>query len=172
METVCLDEELKREVLLDMNDYLSSKTAEWYAKRGIPHRRGYLFDGPLGTGKTSLIFALAGRFGLDIYMLSLLNPEISESGLVVLFTRLPPRCIVLIEDIDAAGLVQGRESDIKTQQGPSVVDLVGALKKVEEKNISLSCLLNLIDGTLVPPIKLRYTNSNEVSHLLKVVFLR
>jgi chaperone BCS1 len=33
--------------------------ADWYTKRGIPHRRGYLFYGPPGTGKTSMIQAIA-----------------------------------------------------------------------------------------------------------------
>ena len=34
-----------------------------YASRGIPLRRGYLFWGPPGTGKSSLSFSLAGLFG-------------------------------------------------------------------------------------------------------------
>jgi len=44
---------------------------QWYAERGIPYRRGYLLYGVPGSGKTSLIHALAGELGLDIYALSL-----------------------------------------------------------------------------------------------------
>jgi chaperone BCS1 len=60
MSTVVLDEDSKLDVLVDINEYLSPATARWYSDRGIPHRRGYLFHGPPGTGKTSLTFALGG----------------------------------------------------------------------------------------------------------------
>jgi chaperone BCS1 len=44
---------------------------QWYAERGIPYRRGYLLHGVPGSGKSSLIHALAGELGLDIYVVSL-----------------------------------------------------------------------------------------------------
>lgn len=52
MKTVVLDENLKMDVLADINEYLNPATARWYANRGIPYRRGYLFYGNPGTGKT------------------------------------------------------------------------------------------------------------------------
>src|SRR5690606_16609320 len=78
VETVVLDEVQKQKVLWDINEYLHPATPHWYANRGIPYRRGYLFHGPPGTGKTSLSFAIAGVFGLDIYCVSLLEPTLSE----------------------------------------------------------------------------------------------
>src|SRR5690348_2677056 len=53
MDTVILDTEVKKRVIDDMNDYLNPQMLMWYAVRGIPLRRGYLFAGPPGTGKTS-----------------------------------------------------------------------------------------------------------------------
>lgn len=111
MRTVVLDEVVKNKVLMDINEYLNPSTAHWYASRGIPYRRGYLFHGPPGTGKTSLTFALAGVFGLDIYVVSLLEPTLTEEELGNLFTNLPPRCIVLLEDIDTAGLTRVEKKD-------------------------------------------------------------
>ncbi|KAF5649317.1 mitochondrial chaperone BCS1 [Fusarium sp. NRRL 25303] len=104
MRTVILEHEEKHDVLRDINEYLHPGTPKWYASRGIPLRRGYLFHGPPGTGKTSFSFALAGVFGIDIYVISLQDPTVSEEDLAVLFTRLPRRCVVLLEDIDTAGL--------------------------------------------------------------------
>jgi mitochondrial chaperone BCS1 len=111
MQTVVLDSTEKRIVLQDVNDYLHPRTPRWYASRGIPLRRGYLFYGPPGTGKTSFSFALAGVFGIDIYVISLQDISISEEDLASLFTRLPRRCIVLLEDIDTAGLRRDDEDD-------------------------------------------------------------
>jgi mitochondrial chaperone BCS1 len=183
MKTVVLDSKQKMQILADINEYLHPATPRWYANRGIPLRRGYLFYGPPGTGKTSLSFALAGVFGLDIYVISLLEPTLTEEDLSALFTGLPRRCIVLLEDIDTAGLKRpddeimsnktatGEESTAATTtraaaattthgkrkaaekeaQGDwKITDLAKALKDNktgdEKKGISLSGLLNAIDG--------------------------
>ncbi|KAI1342229.1 P-loop containing nucleoside triphosphate hydrolase protein [Xylariaceae sp. FL0016] len=164
MRTVVLDQRQKLQVLADINEYLHPDTPRWYANRGIPLRRGYLFHGPPGTGKTSLSFALAGVFGLDIHVISLLEPSLTEEDLSSLFNSLPRRCVVLLEDIDTAGLRRPAE-DLEAQEKkkPSsgkdetkghpndwkVSDLAKALKKDtddQKKGISLSGLLNSIDG--------------------------
>lgn len=171
MRTVVLDPRQKGQVLADMNEYLHPATPRWYANRGIPLRRGYLFYGPPGTGKTSLSFALAGVFGLDIFVISLLEPTLTEEDLGTLFNSLPRRCVVLLEDIDTAGLSRADEgldaapSESKDNDNANgdkeekskktskddwkVSDLARALKKEakdDKKGISLSGLLNAIDG--------------------------
>lgn len=157
MNTVVLNDDRKLDVLADINEYLNPATARWYANRGIPYRRGYLFHGPPGTGKTSLTFALAGVFGLDIHVVSLLEPTLTEEELGMLFTNLPARCIVLLEDIDTAGLLRNDpaadEENAKNggeEKDFNVKSLTKALKKANDedtkKGISLSGLLNVIDG--------------------------
>ncbi|EMC93843.1 hypothetical protein BAUCODRAFT_112384 [Baudoinia panamericana UAMH 10762] len=111
MSTVILDAEQKNMIIKDMNEYLHPASPRWYATRGIPYRRGYLFHGPPGTGKTSLSFALAGIFGLEIYAISLQEPSLTEGDLMQLFNGLPRRCIVLLEDVDAAGLTRDGASE-------------------------------------------------------------
>ena len=74
---------------------------------GVPYRRGYLLHGPPGCGKTSLVRALAGNFGLKVYTLALLDQYINGQTLEKLFNMVPGRSIILLEDIDSAGI--GRE---------------------------------------------------------------
>ncbi|CAK4034076.1 mitochondrial chaperone bcs1 [Lecanosticta acicola] len=131
METVILDSEQKKMIIKDMNEYLHPSSPKWYATRGIPYRRGYLFHGPPGTGKTSLSFALAGIFGLEIYAISLQEPTLSEGDLMQLFNGLPRRCIVLLEDVDAAGLLRDGKSGSDEKAGKKK----GKDGKREEKKI-------------------------------------
>jgi chaperone BCS1 len=165
MSTVSLAQKEKANIVIDINEYLHPTSSKWYAARGIPYRRGYLFHGPPGTGKTSLSFALAGIFGLDIYCISLMEVGLTESDLNKLFTELPRRCIVLLEDIDSAGLRRPDEpspskdgdtsaEDSGTDDGLTKISHptspsrsvtnppVGGFKSL----ISLSGLLNAIDG--------------------------
>ncbi|KAJ4331087.1 hypothetical protein N0V87_009455 [Didymella glomerata] len=149
MRTVSLEKEQKRIIVNDVNEYLQPETRRWYDARGIPYRRGYLFHGPPGTGKTSLSFALAGIFGLDIYCISLSEVGLTEADLNKLFTELPRRCIVLLEDIDSAGLRRDNEPlpepalpTVSDTKAPPVSEPSGPRKSL----ISLAGLLNVIDG--------------------------
>lgn len=161
METVVLDREQKNRVLVDINEYLHPSTPRWYANRGIPYRRGYLFHGPPGTGKSSLAWAIAGIFGLEIYCISLVDPTLTEEDLGMMFTSLPRRCVVLLEDIDSAGLSKRQEDETVEKPKPEDeaatkigAEVTRAIKCVRERGptdkenqgISLSGLLNAIDG--------------------------
>ncbi|OGM50813.1 hypothetical protein ABOM_000801 [Aspergillus bombycis] len=152
ISTVIFDRKNKDELLNDINEYLHPRTRRWYSDHGIPYRRGYLFSGAPGMGKTSLASALGGLFGLNVYVLSLLGPKRNESKLMKLMSDIPSRCIVLLENVDAAGL--GRRSLRGEQIQPgdfSEAQLYtppasGAQTPVN--TISLSGLLNAIDGVL------------------------
>jgi chaperone BCS1 len=159
LDTVVLDDEQKTRCVSDINEFL--KAATWYSNRGIPYRRGYLFWGAPGTGKTSLSFALAGLFGLEIYCLSLSEATLTEDDLIMLFTALPQRCIVLLEDIDCAGVSRPRPEGDKAQDESKEKEKKDKKKKKKKSSpstdvaeppnqlanaITISGLLNAIDG--------------------------
>ncbi|QDS77235.1 hypothetical protein FKW77_003107 [Venturia effusa] len=150
LNTVDLDEKVKDNILADIRRYLLPATRLYYARRGVPYRRGFLFWGPPGTGKTSFSVALAGHFDLDIYMVSLASKNLDDDGLAKLFNALPSKCIVLMEDIDSAGINREKLKS-KRSRGPKKEVESKTVDKAEEQEssttpISLSGLLNVIDG--------------------------
>lgn len=50
LSSIILPEGVTDSIIRDAREFLD--TADWYAKTGIPHRRGYLLYGPPGTGKS------------------------------------------------------------------------------------------------------------------------
>ena len=100
MSSIVLNPGVKEMLVEDARDFLRSE--KWYADRGIPFRRGYLLHGVPGSGKSSLIHALAGQLQLDIYVVSLSASWISDNTLTTLMGRVPARCVLLLEDLDAA----------------------------------------------------------------------
>ncbi|EED14486.1 metalloprotease m41 ftsh, putative [Talaromyces stipitatus ATCC 10500] len=151
ISTVIMDEEVKKNVLEDMRQFLDEQTQEWYTSRGIPYKRGYLLDGPPGTGKSSFCLSVAGVYELDIYILNL--SSLGDAGLSKLFTQLPPRCIVLLEDVDAVGLDRKNTSVGQNQ------------KDAPQRGVSLSGLLNVIDGVGSQEGRILIMSTNHIDHL-------
>lgn len=125
-----------------------------YHDRSMPYRRGYLFYGPPGTGKSSISLAIAGEFGLDLYELKV--PSVAtDADLEQMFLEIPPRCIVLLEDIDAVW--SGRSSSEKRGQdaGCTLSGLLNVLDGVASQEgrivIMTTNLPDRLDGALVRP---------------------
>ncbi|KAI9758776.1 MAG: hypothetical protein M1835_000533, partial [Candelina submexicana] len=178
LSTVVLDEWQKQAFINDIKEYLHPMCRRWYSNRGIPYRRGYLFHGPPGTGKTSLCFSIAGIFGLKIYVVSLNSKSLTEDGLASLFQTLPSRCIVLLEDIDTAGMTNKRssDSDASKDDTASKVEAVASGDKpadpanpTTQQGISLSALLNIIDGVASSEGRILVMTTNHIEKLDKAL---
>lgn len=143
----------KQDLVDDITRYLASRT--YYSNRGIPYRRGYLLYGPPGTGKTSLSSAIAGSFNLSMYNMSLNAENMNDTTLEKLFIALPERCVVLLEDVDAASVSKERGKSKKQVEGSgSGGSSSDDRDKTRPKSqITLSGLLNVLGKSTLSILK-------------------
>jgi chaperone BCS1 len=132
LETVVLPGDERARVLADMQRFIARR--DWYASRGIPYRRGYLFFGPPGSGKTSLARSLAHELGLTLFVLDLSSSRTTDQQLFALLAQVPPRSMVLVEDVD-------RTRPMATQAARAKAD-----KQTDGGGATISGLLNAVDG--------------------------
>lgn len=115
-----------------------------YVELSVPYRRGYLFEGPPGCGKTSLAMALATHLRLPIYALNLGSIS-NDDMLIEAVSEVPEKAVLLLEDIDAAKASAKRTQASLAAAQPSTPN-AEVPKDEPPQEISLSGLLNVIDG--------------------------
>lgn len=118
---------------------------------GLPHHLGIMLYGEPGCGKSSLIHAIATETERSVYYLNLGSVD-NDRDLTGLLsgTRDWSKLLLVIEDVDAAG--------VKVNRAPSAPTGVEGKAKNKNKNgpeeesgpVSLSALLNVLDGLLCP----------------------
>jgi chaperone BCS1 len=172
LDTIDMDENMKLDLVKDAEYYYSEESRAFFADCGIPYRRGYLFYGPPGTGKSSFSAALAGHLRCDLYHINLSSGNIGDGALHRLFLGLPRKCIVVLEDVDSAGI--GREQapsiqpnstsmlpNMEHMPGGMAMDMSPTNTSRRRNMITLSGLLNAIDGNASQEGRLLIMTSNN-----------
>ncbi|KUI72952.1 putative mitochondrial chaperone BCS1-B [Cytospora mali] len=165
IDTVIIDKQQLNTIINDFKTFLSGPGIRWYKERGLPLRLGYLFSGPPGTGKSSMAFALAGKFGLPIYMLNLAATKLTDAALEDLFSNLPFHSIILLEDIDATKSMTRKSSEPEEQDDNDGDDDKQKEKKKKQSCITLSGLLNAIDGVAASEGRILIMTTNHIELL-------
>ncbi|WZY69595.1 hypothetical protein YC2023_001835 [Brassica napus] len=141
-ETLAMDPVKKREIMEDLKDFTECRS--FYQRTGRAWKRGYLLHGPPGTGKSSMIAAMANYLGYDIYDLELTEVK-SNSELRKLLMKTSSKSIIVIEDIDCSINLTNRGKKFNEPE----MALTGSGLGDESGNgntITLSGLLNFTDG--------------------------
>ncbi|KAJ6385924.1 hypothetical protein OIU77_028984 [Salix suchowensis] len=140
-DTLAMDMEAKRTIMEDLDRFVKRK--EFYRRVGKAWKRGYLLFGPPGTGKSSLIAAIANYLKFDIYDLELTDLR-TNSDLRNLLVSIENKSILMVEDIDCSIELQDRLAQARamtaSRHNPA------AFIQVNQPQVTLSGLLNFVDG--------------------------
>lgn len=135
-------------IVNDIDHFVNNE--KWYNDRGIMYKRGYLLSGAPGNGKTSSILHLAKKFKKHIYITNLSSSFMDDARFIELVTTLPKDAILAIEDIDAMTIDRAAEQQEKEKK---------------QKTVTLSTLLNVLDGVLCPSGLLFFLTTNYAEKL-------
>lgn len=133
------------EKALDHIKKFDAERAE-YARRGMPYHTGILLTGPPGTAKTSLVHVLASQTGRNLRFLSLSSIKSDAELMEVMSSRSDwNKSILVMEDFDVARAATDRDKESQT--------------------ISLSTLLNILDGFMTPEGLVTIATTNHPENL-------
>lgn len=125
MNTIYLEQKEKENIINDIKKFYKSE--QKYFKYGIPYKRIYLFEGLPGSGKTSLIFAIASMFNKNINLINF-NQNLDDATLMRAMNNMLNDNILVLEDIDK--IFNSNNENIESHTS----------------NVTFSGFLNVLDG--------------------------
>jgi chaperone BCS1 len=143
--TIIMSGGIKEHIFEDLQKFLASR--DWYRSRGIPYHRGYLFSGNPGSGKTSMIDAMASKFEKSIATINVGSLK-DDDELYDAFLTVPKNSLIALEDIDCITATHKRDGKNNSKHG-------------KEQGITLAGLLNCLDGTATPDGAIVVMTSNH-----------
>lgn len=184
LHTVIVKQAIKAQLLSQLDYFIHN--AQWYHHRGMAHKLTFILHGKPGTGKTSLIKALASHYNRNIYQINI--NQMSDTLFEAAISSVPRGAFILIEDFDSSGATHRREplpviaapsasqpSDCPVAPlEPAVGTLASAvtpLRPMDEitavmtSMLSLTAVLNTLDGIVTLDDTVIFMTTN---HLEKI----
>ena len=170
LDTIYIEENIKRNLCKDIESFLRNEKK--YEKLGIPYKRNYLFEGVPGTGKTSLILALASKYNMNVGIISL-NKELDDYTFMKSISNIPNNTLLVLEDID--GLFDEDKQNSLTFSG--VLNTLDGLGRQDKLIIIMTTNhLNKLNNSLKRAgridykIHFNYSNSNQIRMMINKFF--
>lgn len=184
LETVVVNQQVKEKILSDIDWFRNNR--EWYDRRGFAYKKTFILHGVPGTGKTSLIKALASHFGLDLYVMNV--STVSNEKFESYVRNVKEGSILVLEDFDSMKNTRkrkGQDPDLKVGSILKNGKMVKAYHLEEESDTeeeqevqklpdggpSLTTMLNTLDGLVSLDDMLIFMTTN-VLHQVDAALIR
>ena len=144
IKSLCFSNNIHTELLEDIKHFLKQSTEEEYSDYGIPYKYNILLEGYPGTGKSSIIHALASELDMNLASITF-DPEMTDLKFMRAMKRVPQDTIVSIEDLDVL-FKKRKENEINCA-------------------LTFSGLLNTLDGPASPHRQIIIMTTNYCCNL-------
>ncbi len=151
----------KEDLIDDIETFRKSR--QRYRSLGVPYHRGYLLYGPPGTGKSSLVSGVAEKFGMSIYAMNL--TQFNDRTLMTAMSDIGRNSMILFEDMDCMKTGKVRATPEDGSDENAIVKKREKEDPAERFGVTLSGLLNVLDGFNAPDSVLFFMTSNQVEAL-------
>ena len=148
LDTVILNKDIKDDIELSLKQYSDPLHIKKLKSLGINNKMNLIFSGLPGTGKSSLLFAIATILEKDIATIDFNSKELTDHKFIKAIDKIPSECIFALEDIDALYIDRDKSRD---------------------NTVSFSCILNFLDGVYSKEDLVTIITTNHLSRLDKAI---
>jgi chaperone BCS1 len=141
LESVITNHTIKEDVVGHIQKFMDSRSR--YIELGINYKLSFLFSGDPGTGKTSLVKAIASHYCMNLCVLNVSGRD--DDAIQSAIDNIPKRAILLLEDIDCAS-----DSFLSREDKEGTVKESKETTALKPRSSTLSGILNLLDGVNTP----------------------
>ncbi len=140
-EALVLDATIRRMVRTDFELFFQRE--DWFRQHNLPYRRGYLFWGVPGNGKSATIRVMASHPHIRAYTLDLSDAEEKSGSVLQMFEKAAENtpALIILEDLDRCFPGEG--------------------KRTKERAVSFQTLLNALDGVGTLPGVITVATAND-----------
>lgn len=162
LDSVILDKDNLTNIVTDIHKFIDSE--DEYLDKGIPYKRNYLLEGLPGTGKTSLIFAIASELDMDLCVINF-SHSVDDINFMDAISNMNDKSILVLEDIDC--VFGDRKSEI-TKSGITFAGILNVLDGIGRKHKLITFMTtnysDRLDNALIRPGRIDYKLKFEFSN--------
>jgi len=144
---------------------------EWHNKTGIPWNYGLLLHGPPGTGKTSIIKALASLYNISIYIINLgdlehlSNADKIFADLMKLLPKGQPH-IFAIEDVDRSDFFSADQYKTCKLRTPAFLNALDGIHETHGRITIFTC--NDMNKIINHPIQKALLRPGRIDEIIEI----